>query len=451
MDTKTISLLREWAKTYNTESFIKDDPVRFPHRFTEKRDIEISAFLTAWISYGRRAHILQKAEELHRLMGESPYEFIRAGETSFAPLRNRPVCGRDTFYRFYTYHDLHLLCCRLKDIYDTYDCMEDAMAAAGPCEDPILRLRQLFADLNGIPVLHGTSACKRLAMFLRWMVRTDGIVDLGIWRTAVHPRQLIIPLDTHVHQISLRLGLTGQKTATLRTAREITDALAKVFPDDPCLGDFALFGYDINQEEKDMEEKKINNISSVCVYCASSTKIPPIYFDAAKELGCLLGERKLRVVNGAGNIGLMCTVSDAALAAGGTVTGVIPHFMVEQDWYHKGLTELIEVETMHERKQLMANLSDAVIALPGGCGTLEELLEIITWKQLGLYLNPIVILNINHYYDPLLELLRNAMNENFMRPQHAKMWAVADTPEEAIRLIHAEPKWDASLRKIAAI
>mgnify|MGYP000385153749 CR=1 FL=1 len=165
-----------------------------------------------------------------------------------------------------------------------------------------------------------------------------------------------------------------------------------------------------------MEEKKINNISSVCVYCASSTKIPPIYFDAAKELGCLLGERKLRVVNGAGNIGLMCTVSDAALAAGGTVTGVIPHFMVEQDWYHKGLTELIEVETMHERKQLMANLSDAVIALPGGCGTLEELLEIITWKQLGLYLNPIVILNINHYYDPLLELLRNAMNENFMRP-----------------------------------
>ena len=131
--------------------------------------------------------------------------------------------------------------------------------------------------------------------------------------------------------------------------------------------------------------------------------------------------------------------------------GRYPHFMVEQDWYHKGLTELIEVETMHERKQLMANLSDAVIALPGGCGTLEELLEIITWKQLGLYLNPIVILNINHYYDPLLELLRNAMNENFMRPQHAKMWAVADTPEEAIRLIYAEPKWDASLRKIAAI
>lgn len=185
-----------------------------------------------------------------RGVGVRKKERFVLGKRTFRSQKSKHFVLRiiDTFYRFYTYHDLHLLCCRLKDIYDTYDCMEDAMAAAGPCEDPILRLRQLFADLNGIPVLHGTSACKRLAMFLRWMVRTDGIVDLGIWRTAVHPRQLIIPLDTHVHQISLRLGLTGQKTATLRTAREITDALAKVFPDDPCLGDFALFGYDINQE-----------------------------------------------------------------------------------------------------------------------------------------------------------------------------------------------------------
>lgn len=247
MDQKTILLLREWAREYNTKSFIKDDPVQFPHRFTEKQDIEISAFLTAWISYGRRAHILQKAEELHQLMGSSPYAFIRSGETTFAPLRNRPVVRRDTFYRFYTYSDLHLICCRLKDIYDTYDSLEDAMAAES-CEDPILRLRQLFLDLPGIPVMGGNSACKRLAMFLRWMVRRDGIVDLGVWKTAIHPRQLIIPLDTHVHQISLELGLTQQRTASLRTAHEITAALTKVFPEDPCMGDFALFGYDINKE-----------------------------------------------------------------------------------------------------------------------------------------------------------------------------------------------------------
>lgn len=109
--------------------------------------------------------------------------------------------------------------------------------------------------------------------------------------------------------------------------------------------------------------------------------------------------------------------------------------MVEQDWCHKGLTDLVEVDSMHERKQRMADLSDAVIALPGGCGTLEELLEVITWKQLGLYLNPIVILNINGYFDPLLEMFRRAVDEHFMRPQHAALWAVASTPAEAVGLI----------------
>ncbi len=192
-------------------------------------------------------------------------------------------------------------------------------------------------------------------------------------------------------------------------------------------------------------------LRSVCVYCASSTKIPAIYFEVANKLGRLLGELQLNVVNGAGNIGLMRAVSDATLAAGGTVTGVIPHFMVEQNWYHKGLTQLIEVETMHERKQKMANLSDACIALPGGCGTLEELLEIITWKQLGLYVNPIAILNVNHYYDPLLQLFEQAIQEQFMRPQHQRLWAVAETAKEAVQLIYSEPLWDPTLRKIAAI
>ena len=199
-----------------------------------------------------------------------------------------------------------------------------------------------------------------------------------------------------------------------------------------------------------MDNEK-NQLTSVCVYCASSTQIAPVYFEAAQELGRLLGEHQLRVINGAGNIGLMCTVSDATLAAGGTVTGVIPRFMVEQDWYHKGLTELIQVDSMHERKKLMADLSGAIIALPGGCGTLEELLEAITWKQLGLYLNPIVILNINHFYDPLLEMLRKAIDESFMRKRHADIWAVATTPAEAVELIYNQPLWDQNVRKFAAI
>ncbi|WP_300901816.1 TIGR00730 family Rossman fold protein [uncultured Bacteroides sp.] len=195
----------------------------------------------------------------------------------------------------------------------------------------------------------------------------------------------------------------------------------------------------------------MNKIISVCVYCASSTKIDSVYFDAARQLGTLLAERHIRLINGAGGIGLMGATADAVLAAGGQVTGVIPRFMVEQGWHHSGLTELIEVDDMHSRKQKMARLSDAVIALPGGCGTLEELLEIITWKQLGLYLNPIVILNVNGYFTPLLDMLQRAMDENFMRQQHGAIWSVAQTPQEAIRQIYHTPLWDSSVRKFAAI
>lgn len=195
----------------------------------------------------------------------------------------------------------------------------------------------------------------------------------------------------------------------------------------------------------------MNKIASVCVYSASSTKIDPVYFDTAYELGTLLGQQHIRLINGAGNMGLMSAVSDAALAAEGEVTGVIPRFMVEQGWHHTGLTRLVEVESMHERKKMMADLSDAVIALPGGCGTLEELLEIITWKQLGLYLNPVVILNVKGYFDPLLAMLQRAVEENFMRTQHGSIWHVAKTVREAVELVHTVPLWDVSIRKFAAI
>lgn len=195
----------------------------------------------------------------------------------------------------------------------------------------------------------------------------------------------------------------------------------------------------------------MNQIHSVCVYSASSTKIDSVYFEAAEQLGRLLAEHHIRLVNGAGSIGLMRSVADAVLSNGGEVTGVIPHFMVEQNWQHTGLTELIEVASMHERKQKMADLSDAVIAMPGGCGTLEELLEVITWKQLGLYLNPVVILNVNGFFDPLLGMLGRAIDENFMRRQHGDIWKVANTPEEAVELLYTTPVWDISIRKFAAI
>ena len=195
----------------------------------------------------------------------------------------------------------------------------------------------------------------------------------------------------------------------------------------------------------------MNQIKNVCVYSASSTKIAPVYFAVAEELGQLLALRGINLINGAGSIGLMAATSNACLEAGGTVTGVIPHFMVEENWHHKGLTQLIETETMHERKQIMAEMSDGIIALPGGCGTMEELLEIITWKQLGIYLNPIVILNIDGFYNPLLEMLQRAIDGNFMRPEHQNIWQVATSAQQAIELLYTSPIWNKDIRKFAAI
>lgn len=192
-------------------------------------------------------------------------------------------------------------------------------------------------------------------------------------------------------------------------------------------------------------------MTSVCVYCASSTQIDEKYFRAAEELGHLIAEHGLTLITGAGKLGLMNTIENAALEAGGKVTGVIPSFMVREGWHHEGLTELIETPSMHERKQTMANLSDGIIALPGGCGTMEELLEIITWKQLGLYVNPIVILNVDGFYDALLAQLEKAVEENFMRAIHADIWKVASTPVEAMELLLSTPKWDKNIRKFAAI
>ena len=176
-------------------------------------------------------------------------------------------------------------------------------------------------------------------------------------------------------------------------------------------------------------------IESVCIYCASSSRIGPVYSEAAAQLGTLLGKCNLKVINGAGSIGLMRIVSDATMQAGGTVTGVIPHFMVENGWGYSALTEVIEVDTMHERKQTMADLADAAIALPGGYGTMEELLEIITWKQLGLYPKPIIIMNTNRYYDFFLKMLYHAVNEQFIHHQHVKIWKLANTPEQAVGMI----------------
>ena len=175
-------------------------------------------------------------------------------------------------------------------------------------------------------------------------------------------------------------------------------------------------------------------IETITVYASASSRISSVYFEAAENLGKLLANRSITCVNGGGIRGLMAAVTEAVLENGGNVCGVIPQFMYNNGWIHPAIQEIIITPDMHTRKQTMADKSDACIALPGGVGTLEELLEIITWKQLGLYKKPMVILNTAGYYDDLLAMLEKANHENFIHSSSA-VWQVAATPGEALDLL----------------
>ncbi len=195
----------------------------------------------------------------------------------------------------------------------------------------------------------------------------------------------------------------------------------------------------------------MSQVKSVAVYCASSTQLHPQYFQDAHRVGELLAHAGVTLVNGAGNMGLMRATTDGCLAGGGRAIGVIPSFMVAEGWAYDQMTELIETKDMSDRKNKIAEITDAAIALPGGCGTIDELFELITNKQLGLYLKPIVILNTMGYYDPLLQWLERAAEEHFMRDIHLQLWKVARTPEEAVELALSTPLWDADTRRFAKI
>lgn len=193
----------------------------------------------------------------------------------------------------------------------------------------------------------------------------------------------------------------------------------------------------------------MSEIKRVAVYAASSSQVSSEYIDAAAELGRTLAAEGIEIVYGAGKVGLMGALADAALDAGGKVTGVIPQFMVDNGWCREKLTNLIVTPDMHTRKEKIVSLADATIALPGGVGTLEELMEIITWKQLGLYADPIVILNTRGYFNPLKEILERAVEEKFMREIHRNLWSIADTPRQAADLIRNTPQWDTAISKMA--
>ncbi len=167
----------------------------------------------------------------------------------------------------------------------------------------------------------------------------------------------------------------------------------------------------------------------LCVFCGSSAGSRPVYAEAARATGRLMAERGIGLVYGGGNVGLMGEVADAVLAAGGEVTGVIPHQLVEREVGHRGLTTLHVVGTMHERKALMADLADGFVALPGGFGTLDELCEVLTWSQLGIHAKPCGVLNVDGYFGALLALFDHAVAEGFVRPAHRALVLEATAPE----------------------
>jgi uncharacterized protein (TIGR00730 family) len=180
---------------------------------------------------------------------------------------------------------------------------------------------------------------------------------------------------------------------------------------------------------------------TICVYCASSRRVDRDYFDAAAELGERLARDGRRIVYGGGSIGLMGTLADAALAAGGEVVGVIPEFLQELELGHVGLTEMHVVPDMHARKQRMISLSDAFVALPGGCGTFEELFEAITWKRLGLHTGPIVLADVSGYFRPCLELLNQCVDHGFMDARHATMWTSVSEVADVLPAIDGDTGW----------
>lgn len=232
--------LRQWAKEYNTHAFIENDPVQFPRKYKDSQvDAEISGLLTALISFGNRKQIIKKAQELDDMFGDSPKQWIlNCRFISSIPFDD------NSFYRTISNKQMRSYCNKLYDILTLYGSIYEYVRY-------IKDIDGYFKDSSYLDILKNSfgfnenSSAKRLAMFMRWMVRNDGIVDLGLWH-GISSKDLIIPLDTHVHKMALELGITKRKTTDIKTAQEITNYFKIIFPEDPCLGDFALFGFGVN-------------------------------------------------------------------------------------------------------------------------------------------------------------------------------------------------------------
>ena len=228
-------LLRAYAEKYNDLRYFEEDPSRFPRHFVKLlssgraslKDVEISALLSAHLAWGRRSMIVRDCNRMFDEMGWKPYRYVMSGR-----YRNDPA----SLHRTVKWSEFAAICGRMKEYYLDHDSLE----GASPDE---IRVR-IFGQKSD-----PKAANKKIHMFRRWMVRQDGIVDFGLWRNT-DPGELVIPLDTHVHKQAKSLGITSRNAADYKTAREITDYMAKLFPGDPCKGDFALFGLGITGKKK---------------------------------------------------------------------------------------------------------------------------------------------------------------------------------------------------------
>ena len=183
-------------------------------------------------------------------------------------------------------------------------------------------------------------------------------------------------------------------------------------------------------------------IKNVTVYCSSSNTLPQKYYEETRKIGKLLADGNITIIYGGGSSGLMGTLADSSLENGGYVKGVIPGFMKEVEWDHKGVQEMIETEDMAERKKILIEGTDAIIALPGGVGTFEELFEVLSAKRLGLISQQIIIYNFDGFYNPIIETLNRCIDENFMGKQHRDIWSEVTQVDQLIPAINNAPKWD---------
>ncbi|SFE93386.1 TIGR00730 family Rossman fold protein [Thermophagus xiamenensis] len=190
---------------------------------------------------------------------------------------------------------------------------------------------------------------------------------------------------------------------------------------------------------------------NIAVFCASSPQVPKKYFDASRKATEVLVKSGYGIIYGGGGQGLMGAVANEALKHNGTITGIIPRFMVEVEWQHKDVKDMILVETMHQRKELMVQKSSGILVLPGGIGTMEELFEVLSLKKLGKYSYPAIILNTDGFYDGLLTLFQKMTQEKFMRPIHNQMWTIVDEPTDIIKALQSATLWGKDAINFAAL